>query len=300
MIMSILGFLAGPKERLPTFKERVSFLANLSLTPILICYVAFTRSFIYRFISTPDKYSGVDMKCSRFGWLNNATVKVTCNHRPLDIHATLALMWLALYTIQTLAIKFNFRKVHTFVGKYIGVVAVINIGGMLLMTVYDKIHPMEDSDRPASFRPLMFMTAVFVAGCAYMSFKGLQATPRDLDEHILWIVRAFITSFSTPIIRFYPIVLRHIFSTECVQQKASLETWVIGSTAVSCACCLYLFWLSNKACLKDPMDLFFKAFLVFAVFILVIDVHSTVTKGFFFWNMYTCYRDGVSGVGDEL
>jgi hypothetical protein len=297
--MSMLRFLAGPKERLPTFKERVSFLANLSLTPILICYVAFTRSFIYRFISTPDKYAGVDMKCSRFGWLNNASVRMTCNHRPLDIHATLAMMWLALYTIQTLAIKFNFRKLHKFVGKYIGFIAVVNVGGMVLMSVYDLLHPME-TDRPEIFKPIMLMTAVLVSSCVFMSGKALQATPRDLDQHILWIVRAFLVSFTTPIIRFYPIVLRHIFSTECIQQKANLDTWVIGATTVACLLCQYLFWLANKACLKEPVDLFFKAFLAFTVFVVVVDVHQTATKGFFFWNMYTCYRDGISGAGDEL
>jgi hypothetical protein len=295
----MLGFLAGPKERLPTFKDRVNFLANLTLTPILICYVAFTRSFIYRFISTPEKYAGVDMKCSRFGWLNNAAVRMTCNHRPLDIHATLAMMWLALYTIQTLAIRFNFRKTHKFVGKYLGWIAAVNVGGMVLMSVYDLFVPME-TDRPNIFGPIMVATAVFVSLCVFMSGKALQATPRDLDQHILWIVRAFLVSFSTPIIRFYPIVLRHIFSTECIQQKENLETSVIGATTVAVLVCQYLFWLANRACLKDPVDSFLTFFGAFATFIVVVDIHQTLTKGFFFWNMYKCHRDGISDVRDEL
>jgi hypothetical protein len=142
--MSMLGFLAGPKERLPAFKDRVKFIVNLSLTPILICCVVFTRAFICRFIAAPDKHAGVDMKCSRFGWLDNAQVRMTCNHRPLDIHATLALMWLALCTVQTLAVKCNFCKVHKFVGKHVRFIAVANFGGMVLMSVYDLLfHPME-------------------------------------------------------------------------------------------------------------------------------------------------------------
>lgn len=72
----MLGFLAGPKEKLPSLKERVNFLTNLSLTPCLICYLAFTWPVLYRFISTPDEYEGVDMKCSKFGWLNNASVRM--------------------------------------------------------------------------------------------------------------------------------------------------------------------------------------------------------------------------------
>jgi hypothetical protein len=297
--MSMLGFLAGPKERLPTLKDRISFLTNLSLTPCLICYLAFTRSFIYRFISKPDEYEGVDMKCSRFGWLNNASVRMTCNHRPLDIHATLAMMWLTLFTIQTLAIKFKFHKTHKFVGKYIGIIALINVGGMVQMSVYDMFVPMV-TERPKIFTPFMFMTALIVGGCLFMSGKGLQATPRDIDQHILWIVRAFLMSFTTPVIRFYPIVLRYMFATECIKQKAALDTWVIGSMTVASTGTLYLFWLANKACLKEPVDLFLKGFIAFEVFVLLIDAHSTVTNGFFFWHMYTCYRDGIGGVGDEL
>jgi hypothetical protein len=295
----MLGFLLGPKERLPAFKDRVRFLSNLSLTPIFICYVAFTRAFIYRFISTPDKYAGVDMKCSKFGWLNNASVRMTCNHRPLDIHATLAMMWLALYTIQTLAIRFNFRKTHKFVGKYLGWIAALNVAGMVLMSVYDLFVPME-TDRPNIFRPIMVATALLVSSCVFMSGKALAATPRDLDQHILWIVRAFLVSFTTPIIRFYPIVLRHIFSTECIQQKENLETWVIGATTVAVLVCQYLFWLANRACLKDPVDSFFMFFGAFATFVVVVDIHQTLTKGFFFWNMYKCHRDGISDVRDEL
>jgi hypothetical protein len=295
----MLGFLAGPKERLPSLKDRINYLTNLSLTPCLICYLAFTRSAIYRFISTPDEYQGVDLKCSKFGWLNNASVRMTCNNRPLDIHATLAMMWLTLFTIQTLAIKFKFHKMHKFVGKYLGIVALINVVGMLQMSVYDIFVPMV-TERPKIFTPFMFMTAWIVLGCLYMSNKGLSATPRNIDQHILWMVRAFLMSFTTPVIRFYPIVMRYIFSTECIKQKEALDTWVIGSMTVASTGTLYLFWLANKACLKEPVDLFLKGFIAFEVCCIVIDLQQTATRGVFFWHMYTCYRDGLNVVGDEL
>jgi len=101
-----------------------------------------------------------------------------CNNRPLDIHATLAMMWLTLFTIQTLAIKFQFHTIHKLVGKYIGIIALINVGGMLQMSVYDILVPMV-TERPKIFTPFMFMTAWIVLGCLYMSNKGLKATPRD-------------------------------------------------------------------------------------------------------------------------
>jgi hypothetical protein len=47
------------------------------------------------------------------------------------------MMWLTLFTIQTLAIKFQFHTIHKLVGKYIGIIALINVGGMLQMSVYD-------------------------------------------------------------------------------------------------------------------------------------------------------------------
>jgi hypothetical protein len=121
----------------------------------------------------------------------------------------------------------------------------------------------------------MVMTALLVSSCALMSGKALQATPRDLDQRTLWVVRAFLVSFATPVVCFCTIVLRHTFSNECVQQKANLDASVIEATTVAGLLCLCLFWLANKACLKEPVDLFFEAFLALVVFVAVVDVHQT-------------------------
>jgi hypothetical protein len=283
----MLEFLAGPKERLPTLKERTSYLTSLSLLPCLICYLAFTRPAIYRFISKPDEYEGVNLQCPNFGWLNNANVNMTCDNRPLDIHATLALMWLTLFTVQVLAIKFQFHKIHKFIGKYLGIIAFLSVIGMLQMVVMDVINPME-TDRPFIFTPFMFATAWIILGCLYMSFKGLAATPRNIDDHGLWMCRAFLMSFTTPVIRFYPLILRYMFSTKCMKEQGSLDTWVIESMTLAATLTLYLFWLANKACLDQPVDAFLLFFLSFEACALIMDVHQGFTNGVFFVHMYTC------------
>lgn len=158
-----MSFILGPKERLPTLKQRVSFLTNLSLVPCLVCYLAFTRPAIYRFLPflKPDSLQGVDIRCKDYGWLNNASVRMTCENRSLDIHATLAIAWLTLFTIQALAQLAGAKELHRKIGKYLGVVALINVVGMLQLSVYDLIVPMK-TERPKIFGPFMFLTAMFV------------------------------------------------------------------------------------------------------------------------------------------
>lgn len=292
-VKRIIKVLSGP-DKLPTLKQRTNFLTNLSLMPCLICYLAFTRPFVYRYFGAPKTLQGVDLTCSKFGWLNNASIRMTCNNRPLDIHASLAISWLSLFTIQTLLRKFHFDKAHKFVGKYLGWVAVVNVVGMIQLAVYDVVSPMV-TERPPVFTPFMFMTAVIVFGCLYMSWQGLRASPMNVDQHTLWMCRAFLMSFTTPVIRFYPIVLRYIFSTACIKAQQSLDTWVIGSMTVASTLTLYLFWLANKACLDEPVDLFLKGFLAFEVGALLIDMQQHLTKGSFFGHMYQCFKDGDNG-----
>lgn len=234
------------------------------------------------------------MQCSRFGWLNNASIRMTCDNRPLDIHATLAISWLSLYTLQAILQKFKLWNVHKKVGKYLGFIAVINVVGMLQLATYDIVSPMV-TERPPVFTPFMFGTAVIMIWCLYESYQGLAASPRDVDRHILWICRAFLMSFTTPVIRFYPIVLRYIFSTACIKQQQALDTWVIGSMTVSCVLSLYLFYLVNKACLEEPFDLFLNGFIAFTGVAFIIDIIQTWNKGTFIGHMYKCFADGEGG-----
>lgn len=293
-IEKLKSILGGPKQKISTQKGRILYLTNISLMPCLICYLAFTRSFIYRFFGHPATLDGVSMECSKFGWLNNASIRMTCNNRPLDIHATLALSWLSLYSVQAVLQKFNFTEAHKKVGKYLGFIAFINIIGMLQLATYDIISPMV-TERPPVFTPFMFGTAIIMSWCLYESYSGLYSTPRDIDRHAMWMTRGFLMSFTTPVIRFYPIVLRYIFSTNCIKQQQALDTWVIGSMTVSCVLSLYLFYLVNKACLEDPMDIFLQGFIAFTAGAFVIDMIQSATKGTFVGHMYQCWADGDAG-----
>lgn len=295
MFDTVVKAVCGPSKRLPTHKARVMYLTNISLLPCLICFLAFSRSFIYRYIKTPpDTLEGVDIKCEKYGWLNNASIRMTCENRPLDIHATLALSWLVLYTTQALLMKFNLRKLHMATGKLLGVVAVINVVGMLQLSTMDIINPMV-TERPPIFTPFMFGTAIIMSWCLYESYSGLWSVPRDMDRHALWITRCFLMSFTTPVIRFYPLVLRYVFSTACIKQKLSLDTWVIGSMTVSCLLSLWFFYLVNKACLDQPFDIFLNGFIAFTAVAFVIDLIQTIKMGTFIGHMYQCYKDGLSG-----
>ena len=69
------------------------------------------------------------------------------------------------------------------------------------------------------------------------------------------LMMSFLPWLLNVLIRFYPIVLRYVFSTDCIKQQQSLDTWVIGSMTVSCVLSFYLFYLVNKACLDVNLNL---------------------------------------------
>jgi hypothetical protein len=94
---------------------------------------------------------------------------------------------------------------------------------------------MKDSHRPASFRPMMVTIGISFGICLYQSYCGLVA--RQIDAHMVWMYRAFIITFTTPMIRFYPLLLRRIFGTECTMQN--VDRLVMASTAVS-ACSMFV------------------------------------------------------------
>jgi len=102
-------------------------------------------------------------------------------------------------------------------------------------------------------------------------------------------------SFTTPVIRFYPLVLRYVFSTACIKKQLALDTWVIGSMTVSCVMTLWFFYLVNKACLDKPYDIFLKGFMAFTAVAFVIDFVQTFSLGTFIGHMYQCWKDGDAG-----
>ena len=296
----------GPKKALPTKDQRINYLVNVSIMPCLICFLAFTRSVIWRFFKEPPPvFEGVDMTCSKFGWLNNASIRMTCNNRPLDIHATLAFLWLTLYTVQTMFQKFGMKKAHRVVGKFGFILAILNVFGMVLLATYDIFYPME-TERPPEFTWFMFMTAAIILYCIirsllYVNFVPNLITskkyPRDVEKHALWMCRAFLMSFTTPVIRFYPLILRYIFSTECIKKEESLTTWVLGSMIVASTLTLVIFWLVNRNLMenKEPVDWFFMGFVGFEVMAIIIYMLQSFRDGIFIVHMAECWERGEAG-----
>jgi len=233
------------------------------------------------------------MTCKQFGWYNNGTVNMACDKKALDIHATLALMWLFFFTIQAMAIRFGFKKFHMIAGLYYFFpVAMINVFGMAIITGSEIGNA--KSTRPREFYPFMILTMILIIFCLFKSFLALfpqsAGFERSVDNHTLWIVRAFLVSFTTPVMRLYPIAMRMLFSTACVRQQESLEVFLIASMTVSIVVTTYFAWLQNKAVLENPFDPWFKAVLLIFGFGFLVDIIQTVNKGYFFYHMIKCYR----------
>ena len=271
----------------PSHSKRLDKLAKLSLVPALVCFLAFTRSIIYRFSGRAGTFVGfgntlikLENQCKRFGWLNNSVFEVVCDHRPLDIHALAAIAWLSIFTIQVLLIAFRrmngmFQISHKTIG-YVGfAIALTNIVGMFQLATYDFFYPMESkAGRPPAFTPFMWYVAFSTLQSTKLSWDALKV--KDIDMHALWMFRAFITTFSTPMIRFYPLVLRYLLGTECIRVNA--DRLVIGATTVSVAVCDLLHWKANQIYLKKPFDNFMISKMKFLVLLLLVDAYFFFTK----------------------
>ena len=153
------SFLVGTRGRLETRQERSTYQAQLVIVPCAICYISFGRAFVYRFLWKPDFYDGADMTCKNYGWYNNGTVHMTCDKKALDIHATLALLWLLFFTIQAMAIRFGFKRFHMVAGLYYFFpIALLNVFGMAIMTGYDINNTSSKNPKGKEFYPFMILS----------------------------------------------------------------------------------------------------------------------------------------------
>jgi hypothetical protein len=279
-------------------KGRLDGLVNLSLLPILICFLAFTRPVLYRTLGIGGRFVDVirgeedvviTKVCKKFSWLNNADFKVTCDHKPLDLHAWFACAWLVLFTVQALFIKYKFRAYHKMVGRFGMVIAAINVLGMIQLSVYDYFYPMEGTARPKAFTPFMWSLSAQMLMYLKNSYEALQE--HDVEMHALWMYRAFISSFSTPVIRFYPLVLRYFFGTRCTE--INRHKAVIGSMCIALVGAIApLCWFANRKVLKEPMDSFMRTIIFKGMAAILVECCYARRRGFFFTSMLKCYSLG--------
>lgn len=286
--------------RLTTQKARLDALCTLALFPVVVCFAAFTRPVIYRItgglhggtfkdvLHKGNENVDVGQPCKRQGWLNNAMFVVTCDNTSLDIHSVLAVTWLFLFTMQIFFIKYNFRGFHKAVGKYGMPIAFVNALGMMQFAAYDFFYPMEYTTRPAAFTPFMWFLSVEMILYLKSSYDALQN--HDITMHSLWMYRAFCKSFSTPVMRFYPMVLRYFFGTQCAALNG--EKAVFAAMTVAAFFISGLSYIANLLVLEQPMDKFMKTTFIKSGVTLLIDLIFASSKGMFITGMYTCWKVG--------
>jgi hypothetical protein len=106
---------------------------------------------------------------------------------------------------------------------------------------------MEGTDRPSDFTPFMFLVAFKLTLCLSFSLKALikdKQGNRDIEQHMIWMFRGFITSFTTPVIRFYPLVLRLLAGQHCFEEHR--HKMVMGAMFVSEVCSAFIYTLAQR------------------------------------------------------
>ena len=249
--------------------------------PILICILAFARSAYYRVTYKPPE-------CQSFGWFSSSSGEFQCDHKPLDLHASLALIWLAIFSTQVVLLYAGFNQAHRLFGKLGFVGAFANALGMFWLAIQEAFYnPMERTDRPSDFTPFMFLVAVKLTVCLGFAVAAvMDSNNRNIEEHMLWIYRGFITSFTTPVIRFYPAVLRHLIGDDCFQDNR--DKFVMGAMFVSELVCAIVYSMVQLRTRKVFWDVFMKVQALTFVAALVKEVEFVARNGTFVGGMVMC------------
>ncbi|KAG7359094.1 hypothetical protein IV203_015683 [Nitzschia inconspicua] len=277
---------ASNPDMLPKHRERKLYLLKLSYIPVAICVIAFARSAFYRLIRYhPDN-------CRRFGWYTSSSGEFTCDHKPLDFHAKFALLWLTIFAIQVglLTVGGKIASYHKYFGRLGMIGAFGNAGGMFWLAIYDLLYPMKDTDRPSDFTPFMFLVAVKLTLCLFFSLHALLQKPqRDIEQHMIWMFRGFITSFTTPVIRFYPMVLRKIAGKECFDMHR--DKMVMGAMFVSELCSVVIYYMAQKKTQTKFWDTFMKLQVLTFAFVTLKELVFAAKHGTFISGMAQCTLD---------
>ena len=283
----------GARDKQQASHSTTTALLRLSYVPVLVCIVAFTRSAVYRLNGAIQRNQG---GCQRFGWYSSSSAEFQCDHKPLDVHASLALMWLAVYALQVLLLATGNPKWHRRLGRLGLVVALLNCAGMFLLATaeLDPETAMKKTDRPDDFTPFMFLVATKVTVCVSLSIWALYGKPKcDVEAHKLWMFRAFLSSFTTPVIRFYPLVLRLLAGTDCFQQHR--EKFVMGSMFVSELVCVVVYTVAQRQTRTQFWDMFMKLQAVTFGVAVFKEIYFASTHGTFIAGMAECAADKYAG-----
>lgn len=273
---------------LPKHRDRKNYILQGSILPISICVIAFARSVFYRFTLLPSE-------CRSFGWYSSSSGEFQCDYKPLDLHASAALMWLAIFGIQVTLLLAGKPSWHKAIGKLGLLGAFWNAAGMFWLAYQDSVNPMKKTDRPADFTPFMFVVAFKLTLCLVLSTYSILKKDRDVEGHMVWMFRGFLTSFTTPVIRFYPLVLRTLAGDDCFDQHRG--KFVMGAMFVAEVVSVIMYVLVQRKTQPVFWDTFMKIQLVTFLFALVNELRFASTHGLFVVGVVGCAMDKYIGAG---
>ena len=262
-------------------RDRRNYVLELSSLPVLICVVSFAKAAYYRLTYTPEH-------CRNFGWYSSSSGEFQCDYKPLDYHAILALAWLVTYALQVSLLALGKPDWHKITGKVGFVVAFLNAAGMFWLATQDTINPMPQTDRPPDFTPFMFLVAIKLTVCLIISLWSIWRQ-HDTESHMLWMFRGFVTSFTTPVIRFYPLVLRLAAGDDCFVRNR--EKFVMGAMFVSELVRVILYTMVQQKTRKVFWDAFMKAQAATFFLALFNEIKFASETGFFVTGMVECWME---------
>ena len=264
---------------LAKFRDRQNYILQLAIVPVAVCVIAFAQAAVYRMTLVPPE-------CRSFGWYSSSSGEFQCDYKPLDLHASAALSWLAIFGIQVTFLLAGKNSMHRTFGKLGLVGAFWNAAGMFWLAYQDIVNPMTKTDRPADFTPFMFLVAFKLTVCLCLSTYNIAKKNRDVEGHMVWMFRGFITSFTTPIIRFYPMVLRLLSGEDCFEQHRG--KFVMGAMFVSEVTSVVIYTLLQLKTQPKFWDTFMKLQAVTFLFALFNELRFASTHGVFIVGIGQC------------
>ena len=119
-------------------QETINFVFNVSLFPILLSCAAFYHPVKERLLAP------ITEGCSRFGWRNpNYDI---CDHRIVDVHAWIALAWLAMYSVQIISLRLRWKSFHRAMGNLGMLIAFAATGSAFVSIIHDDFFAPENNN----------------------------------------------------------------------------------------------------------------------------------------------------------
>jgi hypothetical protein len=175
---------------------------------------------------------------------------------------------------------------HRAIGKLCLVGGYGNAVGVFWFAYQEMINPMEKTDRPPDFTVFMLVAGFKMTLCLVLSTYSILKKDRDFEGHMLWMYRGFLTSFTAPVIRFYPTVLRLLAGDDCFDENR--HKFILGSMFVAELASCIMYTLMQRKTQPVFWDIFMKVQSVIFLSALVKEIRLYSTHGMFVTGMVGC------------